>query len=318
MNLNESVKNLGKKYGYLPYMIERFEEMLGKKETIELLHFNEIKIPKFIRLNSLRESFDNIIRLLNKKGVEFREFPDLPEGREIIKTNVPIGATAEYLNGYYILQGKNSLYPSKILNPKQGELVGDFAAAPGGKTSHLAQIMKNTGNIIALELSANRCRSLRSNLARMGVKNTTVLQMDARRIARLNLSFDKILLDAPCSGSGIIVTDEKRKNSTNLEEVENYTSYQEELLIAAINVLKVGGELVYCTCSLEPEENELVISNILDKTMVNLQEVNLNADHGLQKFNKYSFNTELKKTRRLYPHKTKGEGFFIAKMVKVK
>ena len=313
---NTSVYSIGEKYGYLPYMIERYVEILGEEETIKLLHFYETNLPKTIRLNSLRSPYSRTMKLLTSKGVELKNIPEIEEGKEVVSSLVPIGATPEYLNGYYFLQGKNSMYPSLILNPKKHELVGDFAAAPGGKTTHLAQLMENGGNIFALELSLKRCRSLKANLSRMGVKNTTVFQMDTREVTTLDIEFDKILLDAPCSGSGVISSDHTRKSSKTLDDIMNFHEYQTALLSSSLEVLKQNGELVYCTCSLEPEENEYVISKVLEKYDVELVEINIDGDSGLERFLQYEFHEDIIKTKRLYPHKTGGEGFFLAKMVK--
>ena len=136
------------------------------------------------------------------------------------------------------------------------------------------------------------------------------------RCYNIHFQFDKILLDAPCSGSGVIISDQTRKNSKIMEDILKYHDYQVSLLSAALNVLKPDGELVYCTCSLEPEENELVISEILKKTDTELTQIELPARPGLTQFLDMDLNKELTKTRRLYPHETNGEGFFIAKLVK--
>jgi len=312
-----SVYSFGKKYEYLPYMIERYVEILGEEETSKLLHFYEAKLTKVIRLNSLRSLYSETTKLLKEKKVELKDIPDIEEGKEIINSSIPIGATPEYLNGYYMLQGKNSMYPSKVLDPKEEEVVGDFAAAPGGKTTHLAQLMENKGNIIALEISANRCRSLKSNLARMGVKNVITLRMDTRNATALDIKFDKILLDAPCSGSGIIASDPTRKSSKILQDIKEYHDYQFMLLEESVKSLKKEGEIVYCTCSLEPEENELVISEILKKFDLSLVKLNIPGEPALSQFEDYKFHPEINLAKRLYPHKTNGEGFFIAKMVKI-
>ena len=319
MNMNssdspEDLYALGKRLHYQKYMIKRYIEMIGEKETKELLYFNERKLHKVIRLNSLRTAIMQTQQLLEEKGIELENIEGLPEGKRVVNSPVPIGASSEYLNGYYMLQGKNSMYPPRILNPKKGELIGDFAAAPGGKTTHLAQLMNNEGIILASEISASRCSVLRANLARMGVKNTIIMNMDSRKISNLKLSFDKVLLDAPCSGSGIIVTDSSRKQSKNIEDIMNYHEYQISLLLESIKVVKPGGELVYCTCSLEPEENELVISKILEQDMVKLVEINIEGDSGITDFEEYEINSQVVKAKRLYPHKTNGEGFFITKM----
>jgi NOL1/NOP2/sun family putative RNA methylase len=316
--LKENAFDLGKQYGYLSYMVERFVQILGEEETIKLLNFNEKELPKTIRLNSLRAPYQKIIESLEKKGIKMKDIPDLFECKEVLETKFTLGATPEYLNGFYMIQGKNSLFPSRVLKPEKGEIIGDFAAAPGGKTSHIAQLMENSGSIIAIDISANRCRSLKSNLARMGVKNTIVINMDTRDVSSLDIGFDKILLDAPCSGSGIITSDPSRKNSKSIADITKYHKYQVSLLSESLNVLKPEGELVYSTCSLEPEENELVISSLLESKEIKIDDIDIEGDPGLVQFDNYQFHPDLKKAKRLYPHKTNGEGFFIAKLVKTK
>ncbi len=316
--LNEAtnIRKFGKDLGYLPYMIERYISILGEEETKKLLQFNETKLPQIIRFNSLRKPHAETEMLLKKKQVVMERVKNFPEARRVIRSPVPIGATEEYLNGFYMLQGENSLYPSSILNPKNGELVGDLAAAPGGKTTHLAQLMNNRGTIVAIEISAFRSRSLKSNLARMGVQNSIVINMDSQNIQSLNLEFDKILLDAPCSGSGTIISDPTRKISKTIDDLLKYHELQVSLLTNAINVLRTQGEIVYSTCSLEPEENELVITKVLESKDMKIEEINIIGENGLTKFETYNFDSEMVKAKRLYPHKTCGEGFFIVKMVK--
>ncbi|UJG42782.1 MAG: RsmB/NOP family class I SAM-dependent RNA methyltransferase [Candidatus Heimdallarchaeum endolithica] len=310
------VYDLGNKLGYLPYMIQRFVELIGEKETIKLLKFNEKKLKTVIRLNNLKTQFSEIDFLLLQKKIIFKKIRDIPEAREIVFSPISIGATIEYLNGYYMVQGKNSMFPPLILDPKPHEMIGDFAAAPGGKTTHIAQLMKNKGKIISIERSKRRCTSLYSNIVRMGVQNTIVLNTDARAIVKSKIKFDKILLDAPCSGSGVIINDPSRKTSKKEEDLAIYSKLQTELLDAAIQTLKEGGTIVYCTCSLEPEENELVIDRVLKDNDLKLVDIPFSFERGVTKFANYSFSPELKKAVRLYPHKTNGEGFFIAKMVK--
>ncbi len=310
------VMELGQKLGYLPYMIQRYLTLLGLQEAYSLLHFNETYLEKTIRINTINDSQEIILASLKKKGFILSNIPSIPEGYTVINSPVALSSTPEFLNGSYFIQGKNSMYPSRLLDASQNDLVGDFAAAPGGKTSHLAQLMKNKGKIIAVEISANRCRSLKANLSRMGIKNTIILNMDARNILTTSLKFDKILLDAPCSGSGIIVSDKSRKNSINEVELNRFYTKQVELLETAIKSLNVGGNIVYCTCSLEPEENEAVISKILEHYDLSLLPLDIEGDPGLLDFQGKFFNSQLVNAKRLYPHKTKGEGFFITKMVK--
>jgi 16S rRNA C967 or C1407 C5-methylase (RsmB/RsmF family) len=140
--------------------------------------------------------------------------------------------------------------------------------------------------------------------------------MDAREIKSLGIEFDKILLDAPCSGSGIIITDPSRKITKSISDLYSYCELQVELLENAIGVLRSKGTIVYSTCSLEPEENELVITKVMEKNDLKIEKINIEGDSGLLCFQDYSFSSDLDKAKRLYPHRSFGEGFFIVKMVK--
>jgi NOL1/NOP2/sun family putative RNA methylase len=223
----------------------------------------------------------------------------------------------EYLQGYYYLQETASQLPAEILEPKPGELVLDMCAAPGSKTTQLAMMMNNTGKIIALELNNPRLPSLQNNLERCGVTNSIVYKKDARYADDLKLIFDKVLLDAPCSGN--FANDENWLEERKLEDLKQISKTQRQLLESALNVLKLGGVMVYSTCSLEPEENEINIDWLLKTHKnVSLEKINLEiGDCGLTDVFGQELNKEISKCRRLWPHKTGVQGFFIAKIRKI-
>jgi ribosomal RNA methyltransferase Nop2 len=174
-------------------------------------------------------------------------------GIKIYETKVPIGATPEYLAGQYMLQSASSLLPVIALDPQVGEKVLDMASAPGGKTTYIAQMMKNTGCLFANDLKKERLRALQFNLYRLGITNTAVTCRDGRKFPAIFPStFDRVLLDAPCTGLGIISKDLSIKANRVLIDIYKCSHVQKELLLAAIDCCKVNGTIVYSTCSVSP------------------------------------------------------------------
>jgi 16S rRNA C967 or C1407 C5-methylase (RsmB/RsmF family) len=174
--------------------------------------------------------------------------------------------------------------------------------------------MENTGLIIALEPSVRRARAMSFNLARCGVFNTCILRTDGIHTEKLQMKFDRVLLDAPCSCEGVIAKDATRKTSHTPEDVDYCSARQDKLIEAAAMVVKPGGVLVYSTCSFAPEENEIVVDRLLQKLGNVVIEPLKYGSNGLARFGKMTFDSQLKNTRRFYPHIHDTTGFFIAKL----
>lgn len=192
-------------------------------------------------------------------------------GLLVYESRVPIGATPEYMAGHYMLQSAASFLPVMALAPQERERVVDMAAAPGGKSTYVAALMRNTGTLFANELNPARLASLVANIQRLGVTNAVVCNYDGRRlptILGLN-SMDRVLLDAPCSGTGVVSKDASVKTSKSADDIARAAALQKELLLAAIDMVdaqsKTGGYLVYSTCSIMVEENEAVVNYALRK-----------------------------------------------------
>ncbi|MBP2172599.1 NOL1/NOP2/sun family putative RNA methylase [Methanococcus voltae] len=261
---------------------------------------------KYIRVNTLQITPEELKkRLENKKIVLEDTFLDY--AFKVISSPFSVGATPEYLYGYYFMQSISSMVPVIALNPQKGERILDMCAAPGGKTTHIAQLMNNEGMVFAVEVNKNRVRSLTSNINRMGLKNVVTMNTDSVNLKPEELGlFDKILLDAPCTGNAY----KDSSRIKNRSDILFCSNRQKELIHTAIDLLKSGGELVYSTCSPEIEEDEEVISHI----------VNLRNDVELLKLDKNDYkgiNIEdaiIKGTLKILPP---NEPFYIAKLRKL-
>jgi NOL1/NOP2/sun family putative RNA methylase len=274
-----------------------------------------VKLLPSLRVNTLKTSEKKIIEILEGRGFELKKIPFAKYGYWIEKAPFSIGASLEYLEGKITPQEAASQLPVQVLEPQPGELVLDMAAAPGGKTSQIAQLMNNEGQLIAVEKNNRRIVGLKSNVERLGVENCLIYNTDAVKIAESSLKFDKILLDAPCMSNYAKEKDWAGKH--DLDELKRNTSTQKALIASAITMLKKGGALVYSTCSLEPEENELLIDWALRNHPVRCISTKLDVgDEGYTKVFGKPLTKEVGHTRRFWPHKTNTQGFFIAKLVR--
>lgn len=272
------------------------------------------KLKPSLRVNTLSITSRALVKRLRERKISIKKIPFLKEGYWITKTPVSPGATNEYLQGHYYLQEAAAQIPVPILDPKEGETILDMCAAPGGKTTQISQYMNNEGLVIALDSNGARIPGLCNNLSRMHTRNAVVYQKDAQYVNDLKYTYDKILLDAPCSGNFLSEAGWFEKRT--LEGIKENAMMQKKLLNAALSTLKDGGILVYSTCSLEPEENELMIDWLLRAhNDVALLDTDLEVgDPGITEIFGKTLHPDIKKTRRLWPHKTGTQGFFIAKM----
>ncbi len=309
----ELSKRIAREYGYDEFIIRRWINFFGERNTIEIVKAFEEGIPKYIRVNTIKIDEERLLEKLRKRGFSI-EKTEIPYCYEVLEEPYSIGATPEFLMGYYYVMDKSSCIPPLVLDPKPNEVVVDFTAAPGGKTTFLSQLMKNRGVVVAIEANRERIQSLIDNIHRMGAMNVVVLNMDANDFPKLGIRADKVLLDAPCSCEGVIYKDKSRKTSRGAKDIEFCSKMQRKLIISAYNSLKRGGILVYSTCSLTPEENELVLEYLLEMCRCELMEIEW-GDNALDL--NLKFKNEIKKAKRFYPHKHRCAGFFVAKIKKV-
>lgn len=263
----------------------------------------KIKPRLAIRLNPRVLKVADILKGLNMKKMVLTRIPFLELGY-FIEARFALSSTSEYLQGQYYIQEAASQLSVQVLDPRPGETVLDMCAAPGSKTTQIAQYMKNEGVLMALDSNSSRIPALKNNLERCGVKNCLVYQKDAAHADDLGVQFDKVLLDAPCSGNFVADPDWFKKRT--IQGIKLMAREQKPLIAGAINVLKPDGILVYSTCSLEPEEDEEIVEWALDTFDVKLESTGLDiGDEGLTE--------RTKLCRRMWPEKTGTQGFFIAK-----
>uniref|UniRef100_A0AAY4A413 SAM-dependent MTase RsmB/NOP-type domain-containing protein n=1 Tax=Denticeps clupeoides TaxID=299321 RepID=A0AAY4A413_9TELE len=309
-------------YSYNDFLMGKLIDLFPLSELVDFLEANEIQRPVTIRTNTLKTRRRDLAQALINRGVNLDPLGKWSKvGLVIFDSSVPIGATPEYLAGHYMLQGASSLLPVMALSPQEGESILDMSCAPGGKTTYMAQLMRNTGIIVANDASADRLKSVVGNIHRLGVTNTVICNYDGRQFPKVMGGFDRVLLDSPCAGTGVIAKDPAVKTSKDEADVLRLAHLQKELLLSAIDSVnadsQTGGYLVYCTCSITVEENEWVVDYALKKRNVKLVPTGLDfGKEGFTRFKERRFHQSLHLTRRFYPHLHNMDGFYVAKFKK--
>lgn len=302
---------------YNEFLLGKLKQLFHKAEFDAFLEANEKQRPTVIRVNTLLTRRKDLAYALTQRKVETGNLDWTDTALVAFKSDVPLGATPEYLGGYYIVQGANSMLPVLNLEIKDGMRVVDLCAAPGGKSTHIAAILNNTGVLYSNDVSKERINALKSNLSRMGVMNAIITNMDA---LEFNVGkVDRVLLDAPCSGTGIISKDPSVKTSKSIGDIRKIVKMQHKLVLHAFDMLKPSGFLVYSTCSVLVEENESVVDYLLSERK-NARVVDLNVAvgrEGFARFRNENFNGSLQKARRIYPHVHNMDGFFYVKILKI-
>ncbi|MCF6095840.1 16S rRNA (cytosine(967)-C(5))-methyltransferase RsmB [Thermovorax subterraneus] len=308
----EPVRYLSIYYSFPEWMVRRWIELFGFDFTESLLSaFNE-KPKLCVRVNELKIKKDDLKSLLNKEGVKLSSGLFLEEAL-YIEDGPPLTRLESFKSGYFQPQDESSMLVARVLGAKGGEKVLDVAAAPGGKTTHIAQLMKNTGRIHAWDLHPHRIELLKETCRRLGVTIVHPEVRDAKIPDTKSFEqFDKVLVDAPCSGLGVIRRKPDIKWTKKPEDVINLKREQFELLSASSKYVKPGGAIVYSTCSIEPEENEKVIEKFL-------QENRDFEPDDIRPFLPKALSGELKEPYgyiQIYPNVHGMDGFFIARLVR--
>ncbi len=267
----------------------------------------------------VRSDYKDLIAKLEKYGIVLEQTEKIPYAFKVLKGKENLGKTLEYTIGKYYIQSLSSMIPPIVLAPDESDVTLDLAAAPGSKTTQLSDLMNNRGTLYANESNLDRIKMLVHNLDRMNLVNLGVIKHRGEKLSKVfeNL-FTKVLVDAPCSALGILQKKNEVSGWWKLAQAEKLAELQYRLIVSAIKMAKVGAEIVYSTCTLTLEENELVVNKILRKYPVELVEINLPVKSvpGFTEYNGEALNPELRKTHRIIPWENDSEGFFVCKFVK--
>jgi len=262
----------------------------------------------------------------------FTQFPEIM----IVSGNGAgaLGKSKEHLLGYFYVQEVSSMLPILVLQPREGDILLDLCASPGSKTTQAAAMMENGGSIVANEVSMGRLGILSSNLERCGVMNTIVTRKEGvafcnNVLKKSKIRFDKILVDAPCSGEGTLRKSPKTFEMWNIKMINKIASLQRRLAENALKLLKVGGEMIYSTCTLAPEEDEFIVDHLMKNFDIEIMDISLPLKfrEGVTRWvtgngkqdggKKVELDANCRKCLRLYPQDNDTDGFFVAKIKKL-
>lgn len=294
------------------FLIEKIENEYGEETAKKIINGYKVQRKTTLRINTLKSNEEKVKRCLEDNNILYK-VSSFWENALIIENSDEsiIKRLDVFNNGEIYLQSLSSMLPPIILCPKENEDILDMTAAPGGKTTEIAALSNNKAHITACEMNKIRFERLKYNIDMQGAKCVYAMQEDARRIDDF-FSFDKILLDAPCTGSGTININDSKLNEYFTENLLQKSIKSQKMLInKAIKILKNGGELIYSTCSILKEENEAIIEDLMKNN--NIQVVNINV----KEFEKLpKLHTNIKGTICLMPT-NEFEGFFVAKLKKM-
>ncbi len=300
-------------------ILSYLNSLWGIERTQKYLDYIEQNHSVYIKLNYFKTDIIKLQDSLSRYNINLEHYPSITNAYKVTTGEELAGKTFEHLLGHYYIQSISSMIPPLVLNPDGNDIVLDLCAAPGSKSTSLSMLMQNKGTLIVNESNINRVKMLVHNIDRMNLINSGVLNMRGELLHKYYQDrFDKILVDVPCSALGVMQKKGEVSKWWNTDRVEQLVILQHKLLVAAIKMLKPGGELVYSTCTLTVEENEAIIDKVLKKHPVEVVPFSLplSAENGITHYNEYSFNPAIINAKRLIPWEIDSEGFFLIKLKK--
>nr|UWI49162.1 16S rRNA (cytosine(967)-C(5))-methyltransferase RsmB [Clostridioides difficile] len=305
----DSVKYLSIKYSYNSWIIKNWIDNFGQEFTEDLLEANNEKPSIYIRTNTLKISREELIEKLNQDGIMCLKVPMVEEAIKVEKLK-NIENNELFKDGLFTIQDISSMIVGKVINPKKDSLILDVCSAPGGKSTHLATLMNNTGQVIARDIFDHKLKLIKATVNRLGLKNVCVEGFDASEIDENSINkFDYVLADVPCSGLGIIRRKPEIKYKKE-EELEDITSIQKKILENSSKYVKIGGTLVYSTCTVQDMENINIITSFIEENnnfeLTPIDTINVDLDN------------QDKGYLKIYPNIHGVDGFFIAKLKRIR
>lgn len=305
----DDVDYLSIKYSYDKWMIRNWMIHFGKEFTEELLEANNERPNIYLRTNTLKITRDELIKKLEKQNIKAEKVNVVEEAIKVEHLK-DIENNSLYKEGLFTVQDVSSMLVGKVMNPKENSLVLDVCSAPGGKTTHMATLMNNTGQVVSRDIYDHKLKLIKAASKRLGLTNVDVEEFDGMKLDRESIAkFDYVLADVPCSGLGII----RRKPEIKYKEKEEFRQLppiQKKILENASKYVKVGGTLIYSTCTIQDSENIDVVNEFLQKNknfeLVPIKEVNVDLEN------------QEKGYMKIYPNVHNMDGFFISKLIRVR
>ncbi len=293
---------------------ELYKRLVKIDNSDEFFEYTVKSLRTSIRINTLKADLDYVVERLS--DIIVGSVPWCREG--FFVSTDEFGKIPEHQLGIIFAQEASSMIPPVVMDVEPGMNVLDIAAAPGAKTTQIAQYMENEGCIIANDVKYSRINILISNLQKCGVLIARVTMKDGRAFGKFKEKFDAVLVDVPCSNIGMIRKNFRHIKLWRLKECYSLSRLQRGLLMAAYKAVKPGGVVVYSTCTLEPLENEEVVDYILRNTNAEIERIKLplKSRRPFLKFEEMEFSEEVKKCLRIHPQDNDTEGFFVAKLIK--
>ncbi len=283
--------------------------LLGSEEAVPFLHASNIPPPTYIRLNTLKGNPEEILQKLASEGVKLQKAEPLKDTYKVLELKQPLNTLESSKQGLFYIQDKASCFAAQAAAPKPGNKVFDVCAAPGAKTTYLVQLMQNQGSIVSVDFSKRRMKTWRQEINYMGVTIADSVTADARLPLPLIGEADLVILDPPCTSTGVFAKQPSAKWRLSQKSIENMAEVQQQMINNCAQKVASGGYLTYSTCSITVEENEMVIERFL-KEHPDFHLVEISPELGMPGLR------GLTQCRRLYPHLHQCNGFFIAKLQK--
>lgn len=306
---SDPLERISLEFYHPEWLVKKWINQFGIDETIKLCQFDNVSAPLSIRTNTLKTTRSKLMQILADEKIECHISPFAPEG--IICTEHPtLGSLKSLKDGLFQVQDESSMVVAHVLDPKPGEIILDTCSAPGGKTTHIAALMKNYGKIIAMDIYEHKLEKIEQNANRLGISIIETKLCDATQIDQVyEKKIDKVLVDAPCSGLGVLRRKADARWKKTAELLNELPILQKRILHSAAKTVKVGGILVYSTCTIVEEENQEVVKAFLEE----------NQEFILENTSDFLPQKDRKDRMIQYlPHVEQVDGFFIARMKRIR
>ncbi len=293
------------RYSIPGWLLECWVSEFGPERAERLCAACEIQAPTSLRANTLKTTVEELAAHLTGSGIEHRKSTPIPEELTLTTPGLPVH-TQWFREGHFIFQDPASLLPAHLLEPQPGDWVLDMCAAPGGKSTHLAQLSQGEARIVALDKDWRRLHAVRENAERLGIGTIHLLSADGAHPPLPGSGFDRVLVDAPCSGLGTLRRHPDIKGHMNLETIQRLGEQQRALLRSGVHLCKNGGVIVYSVCTFSRQETDAVVQSVLNDGMVELED-------GPECLSPWK---ESQGTYRTYPSEGVLDGFFLTRLRK--